>query len=74
MGEYARAYTLEHFGVDIGGDEDDEAYFKREEARRRWKCKLCGRKLLSEGANANHMKDKHGIEAAKPIPSQEVQP
>ena len=60
MGEYARLYTLEHFGVDIGGDDEDEAaYKKRKEARLKWKCRLCGRKLASEQANKDHMRDKH---------------
>jgi hypothetical protein len=50
MGEYAEAYTLEKFGVDIS---------KTAKTKWKWGCKLCGKKLASELANKNHMKDKH---------------
>lgn len=57
MGEYARAYTLERFGVDIGDDNDPPPRPKRDW---KWSCKKCGKCLGSERANKDHMRDKHG--------------
>jgi hypothetical protein len=63
MGEYARAYTLERFGVDIG-DDDEPPRPKREW---KWSCKKCGKRLASEQANKDHMRDKHGVAAAPAV-------
>jgi hypothetical protein len=51
MGEYAEAYTLERFGVDISTTKP----------KWKWECNLCGKKLASKQANRNHMIDKHKI-------------
>jgi hypothetical protein len=56
MGEYARAYTLERFGVDIGDDDDERPRSKRDW---KWSCNKCGKRLGSEQANKDHMRDKH---------------
>lgn len=62
MGEYARLYTLENFGVDIGGDDRSLVIdLERELARKKWRCKMCSKSLGSEKANKDHMRDKHGI-------------
>lgn len=52
MGEYAELYTLETFGVDISDPPKTKTKWK-------WSCALCGKKMASETANKNHMKDKH---------------
>ena len=65
MGEYARAYTLERFGVDIGDDGDDCPPRPRRDWK--WSCKTCGKPLGSERANIDHMRDKHGITAAPAV-------
>jgi len=60
MGEYARYYTLERFGVDIGDDDDCQPKPKKD---RKWACKICGKRLSSEVANRNHLRDKHAVKA-----------
>lgn len=62
MGEYARYYTLERFGVDIGDDDDRPPKPKKDW---KWSCKICGKPLGSEVANRNHMRDKHAIAKAE---------
>jgi len=57
MGEYARAYTLERFGVDIGDDDDTPPKPKKDW---KWSCNKCGKPLGSEQANIHHMLAKHG--------------
>jgi hypothetical protein len=63
MGEYARAYTLERFGVDIGDDDDKRT--PRSMRDWKWSCKRCGKPLGSEKANKDHMRDKHAIARAE---------
>lgn len=53
MGEYARLYTLERFGVDIG----DGPPIKRPKPARIG-CH-CGRHFSSPQALADHKRDKH---------------
>jgi hypothetical protein len=61
MGEYARLYTLEHFGVDIGDDDDCTPKPKKDW---KWSCKICGKPLGSERANKDHVRDKHALARA----------
>ncbi len=61
MGEYARAYTLERFGVVIENDDEPQ----RPKREWKWSCKKCGKPLASEQANKDHMRDKHGMPAAQ---------
>ena len=55
MGEYARQYTLERFGVDIGGDDDDArpARAKRPVPAKPFGCS-CGRAFRLQQALAQH--------------------
>ena len=62
MGEYARVYTLERFGVDIGDDNERPPRPKRDW---KWSCKKCGKPLGSEKANQDHMRDKHATKAVE---------
>jgi hypothetical protein len=62
MGEYARYYTLERFGVDIG-DDDDRSHKPKKDWK--WSCKICDKRLGSEVANRDHMRDKHAITKAE---------
>jgi hypothetical protein len=57
MGEYARRYTLEQFGVDIGGDDEDCSPKPKKDWK--WSCKICGKPLGSERANKDHIRDMH---------------
>ena len=57
MGEYARLYTLEHFGVDIGDDDDRPSKSKRH------RC-ICGRTFKKPQSLADHQRSTgHGIAA-----------
>ena len=47
MGEYARQYTLDRFGVDIGDDR---------EPVKRYGCS-CGRMFITQQAKEQHQKD-----------------
>lgn len=58
MGEYARLYTLERFGVDIGDDPRE-----KKPAKPRIGCH-CGRHFSSPQALADHKRDKH----TEPLP------
>ena len=62
MGEYARIYTLERYGVDIGDDDERPPRPKRDW---KWSCKKCDKPLGSEKANQDHMRDKHAIKAVE---------
>ena len=55
MGEYARQYTLERFGVDIGDDREPV----RTKPVKKYGCK-CGRMFVSQEAKHQHFIDKHG--------------
>ncbi len=52
MGEYARLYTLEHFGVDIGDDERPKRQ-KLEKPQKRFGCS-CGRAFVSTQSLCQH--------------------
>ena len=52
MGEHARIYTLERFGVDIGDDNDDYQPKKS----KRFGCH-CGKSFRSEEALYHHKRD-----------------
>lgn len=57
MGEYARQYTLERFGVDIG---DDKEPIKQKPVKR-FGCS-CGRMFFTLKAKEQHQKDiGHGL-------------
>jgi len=55
MGVYARQYTLEHFGVDIGDDENP-ARQKPEKPQKRFGCS-CKRAFISAQALNQHQAD-----------------
>ena len=52
MGEYARQYTLDRFGVDIG---DDREPIKTKPVKR-YGCS-CGRMFITQQAKEQHQKD-----------------
>ena len=52
MGEYARQYTLDRFGVDIG---DDREPVKTKPVKR-YGCS-CGRMFITQQAKEQHQKD-----------------
>ena len=52
MGDYARQYTLERFGVDIG---DDRELVKTKPVKK-YGCS-CGRVFITEQAKEQHQKD-----------------
>ena len=52
MGEYARQYTLDRFGVDIG---DDREPVKTKPVKR-YGCS-CGRVFITQQAKEQHQKD-----------------
>lgn len=56
MGEYARLYTLEHFGVDIGDDDERPRPPKKPVPEKRFGCS-CGRAFVSDEARGQHQKD-----------------
>ena len=56
MGEYARLYTLEHFGVDIGDDDDRPRKPKTRKPPKRFGCS-CGRAFINLQAVEQHRKD-----------------
>ena len=57
MGYHARIYTLEHFGVDIGDDNEEKPPAPKKDWK--WSCKLCNKPLGSYRAHMDHMKAKH---------------
>ena len=62
MGEYARQYTLEHFGVDIG---DDDRQQKPPRYVKRFGCS-CGRMFVSAEAKSQHQQATgHGIKGGQ---------
>lgn len=53
MGEYARLYTLEHFGVDIGDDDEREKKPKSPKPAKRFGCS-CGKAFIDAAARSQH--------------------
>ena len=61
MGEYARQYTLDRFGVDIG---DDREPVKTKPVKR-YGCS-CGRMFITQQAKEQHQKDTGHINKGGP--------
>lgn len=56
MGEYARQYTLEEFGVDIGDSDDRPKKLKKPKPIKRFGCS-CSRAFIDLQALEQHRRD-----------------